>query len=40
MPLTTDEKLVALSRETLAVFDKANGGVHLGSDRLMRRAFC
>ena len=30
MPLTTDEKLLALSRETLAVFDKANGGVHPG----------
>jgi catalase len=30
MPLTPDEKLVALSRETLAVFDKANGGVHPG----------
>lgn len=30
MPLTTDEKLLALSRETLAVFDKENGGVHPG----------
>jgi catalase len=30
MPLTTDERLLALSRETLAVFDKANGGVHPG----------
>ena len=30
MPLTTDEKLVALSREAIEVFDKANGGVHLG----------
>jgi len=30
MPLTPDEKLFALSRETLAVFDKANGGVHPG----------
>jgi catalase len=30
MPLTTDEKLLALSRETIAVFDKANGGVHPG----------
>jgi catalase len=30
MPLTTDEKLLALSRETIAVFDKANGGVHSG----------
>jgi len=30
MPLTSDEKLLALSRETLAVFDKANGGVHPG----------
>jgi catalase len=30
MPLTTDEKLLALSRETIAVFDKANGAVHPG----------
>jgi catalase len=30
MPLTTDEKLLALSRETLAVFDKETGGVHPG----------
>src|SRR5215471_8315143 len=30
MPLTTDEKLLALSRETIAVFDKANGGIHPG----------
>ena len=30
MPLTTDEKLLALSRETIAVFDKANSGVHAG----------
>ena len=30
MPLTTDEKLLALSREAIAVFDKANGGVHPG----------
>jgi catalase len=30
MPLTTDEKLLAFSRETIAVFDKANGGVHPG----------
>lgn len=30
MPLTTDEKLLALSRETIVVFDKANGGVHPG----------
>jgi catalase len=30
MPLTTDEKLLALSRETIAVFDKENGGVHPG----------
>src|SRR5215470_10932909 len=30
VPLTTDEKLLALSRETIAVFDKANGGVHPG----------
>ena len=30
MPLTTDENLLALSRETIEVFDKANGGVHPG----------
>jgi len=30
MPLTTDEKLLALSRETIEIFDKANGGVHPG----------
>jgi catalase len=30
MPLTTDEKLLALNREAIAVFDKANGGVHPG----------
>ena len=30
MPLTTDEKLLELSRETIAVFDKANSGVHAG----------
>ena len=30
MPLTTDEKLLALSREAIEVFDKANGGVHPG----------
>ena len=28
MPLTTDEKILALSRETIEVFDRANGGVH------------
>lgn len=30
MPLTTTEKLLALSRETIAVFDKVNGRVHPG----------
>jgi catalase len=30
MPLTTDEKLLALSQETIEVFDKVNGGVHPG----------
>jgi catalase len=30
MPLTTDEKLLALSRETIELFDKVNGGVHPG----------
>jgi catalase len=30
MPLSTDEKLLALSREVIAGFDKANGGVHAG----------
>jgi catalase len=30
MPLTTDEKMLALSRDVLQVFDKANGGIHPG----------
>lgn len=30
MPLTTDEKLLALSHQVIAGFDKANGGVHPG----------
>jgi catalase len=30
MPLTTDEKLLALSREVIEAFDKANGGIHPG----------
>src|SRR5262249_22209938 len=30
MPLTTDEKLLALSREVIATFDKANRGGHPG----------
>jgi catalase len=30
MPLTTDEKLLSLSRETIETFDEANGGVHPG----------
>ena len=30
MPLTTDEKLLALSREVIETFDKVNGGVHPG----------
>jgi catalase len=30
MPLTKDENLLALSREIIEVFDKANGGVHPG----------
>jgi catalase len=30
MPLTTDEQLLALSREVIATFDKVNGGVHPG----------
>jgi catalase len=30
MPLTTDEKLLELSRETVAVFDKVNRGVYSG----------
>jgi catalase len=30
MPLTTDEKLLALSRKVIEAFDKANGGVHPG----------
>jgi catalase len=30
MPLSTDEKLLALSRDVIAGFDKANGGIHAG----------
>jgi catalase len=30
MPLTTDEKLLALSRDIIAGFDKADGGIHPG----------
>ncbi len=30
MPLTTDEKLLTLSRDTIAAFDKVDGGVHPG----------
>ena len=30
MPLTTDEKLLALSRDVMEGFDKANGGIHPG----------
>ena len=30
MPLTTDEKLLALSREIIETFDKADGGIHPG----------
>lgn len=30
MPLTTDEKLIALSREVIEAFDKVDGGVHAG----------
>jgi hypothetical protein len=30
MPLTTDEKLLTLSRDILEGFDKADGGIHPG----------
>ena len=30
MPLTANESLLALSRETIEVFDKVNSGVHPG----------
>ncbi|HWB49957.1 MAG TPA: catalase family peroxidase [Stellaceae bacterium] len=30
MPLSTDERLLALSRDVIAGFDKANGGIHPG----------
>lgn len=30
MPLTTDQKLLALTREVIDTFDKINGGVHAG----------
>ena len=40
MPLTTDEKLLALSRETIAVFDKPMEVFTRASDPRMRRASC
>src|SRR5271157_5060693 len=30
MPLTTDEKMLALSRDVIQAFDKADGGIHPG----------
>ena len=30
MPLTTDEKLLTLSRDVIEAFDKADGGIHPG----------
>ncbi len=30
MPLTTDEKLLTLSRDALSAFEKADGGIHPG----------
>ena len=30
MPLTTDQKMLALSRDVIQAFDKANGGIHPG----------
>lgn len=30
MPLSTDEKMLALSRQVIETFDKANGGIHPG----------
>lgn len=30
MPLTTDEKLLTLSRDAIAAFDKIDGGIHPG----------
>ena len=30
MPLTTDEKMLKLSRDVVEAFDKANGGIHAG----------
>ena len=30
MPLTTDEKLLTLSRDTLKVFERVDGGIHPG----------
>src|ERR1700722_19059150 len=30
MPLTTDEKTLAISRDAIAAFDKVDGGVHPG----------
>jgi catalase len=30
MPLTTDERLLTLSRNVIEAFDKADGGIHPG----------
>jgi catalase len=30
MPVTTDEKLLTLSREIIEAFDKVDGGIHPG----------
>ena len=40
MPLTTDEKLLALSQETIEAFDKVNGVSIRGLDPRMQRASC
>ena len=39
MPLSTDERMLTLSRVVIEAFDKANGGVHAGfRPARMRRA--
>jgi hypothetical protein len=40
MPLTTDEKLLALSSETIEALDEVHAGVHPGSDPRMQRVSC
>ena len=40
MPLTTDEKLLALSHRVIDAFDKVDGGVHPGLRPAHAKASC